>query len=40
MRQANEGALPVGDETRNDRLCGIITGTSSDFVEHLYPAAR
>ncbi|MFG2692498.1 CBS domain-containing protein [Kitasatospora sp. NPDC051984] len=25
MRQLNVGALPVGDETHNERLCGIIT---------------
>lgn len=25
MRQLGVGALPVGDETRDDRLCGIIT---------------
>ncbi|MFD8481444.1 CBS domain-containing protein [Kitasatospora sp. NPDC059673] len=25
MRQLNVGALPVGDETNSERLCGIIT---------------
>ncbi|MFJ8440376.1 CBS domain-containing protein [Kitasatospora griseola] len=25
MRQLNVGALPVGDETHSERLCGIIT---------------
>ncbi|MFF4404464.1 CBS domain-containing protein [Streptomyces sp. NPDC001262] len=25
MRELNVGALPVGDETHNERLCGIIT---------------
>ncbi|WP_026410779.1 CBS domain-containing protein [Actinomadura oligospora] len=25
MRRLNVGALPVGDETHNERMCGIIT---------------